>query len=277
DPGHPVDRIAFVVADARPALVVTAGGVAPVLPVLPEGVARLVVDAPETVDALSRCEGGDLSDTDRGVALVAAHPAYVIYTSGSTGRPKGVVVSHEAIGNFVAALRGHLALGADDVLVAVTTVAFDIHTLEMYVPLVSGACVVLAGRDTVRDPRALAGLIDRSGATVLQATPAVWQALAVEVPDALGGLRVLVGGEVLPSVLAERLAAAAVSVTNLYGPTETTVWSTLAAVHGGHDGRVPIGRPIWNTRVFVLDAALRPVPVGVAGELYVSGAGLARG
>ncbi|WP_432043635.1 amino acid adenylation domain-containing protein, partial [Streptomyces cadmiisoli] len=277
DPGHPVDRIAFVVADARPALVVTAGGVAPVLPVLPEGVARLVVDAPETVDALSRCEGGDLSDADRGVALVAAHPAYVIYTSGSTGRPKGVVVSHQAIGNFVAALRGHLALGADDVLVAVTTVAFDIHTLEMYVPLVSGACVVLAGRDTVRDPRALAGLIDRSGATVLQATPAVWQALAVEVPDALGGLRVLVGGEVLPAALAERLAAAAVSVTNLYGPTETTVWSTLAAVHGGHEGRVPIGRPIWNTRVFVLDAALRPVPVGVAGELYVSGAGLARG
>ncbi|MGW7418064.1 AMP-binding protein, partial [Streptomyces sp. NPDC054863] len=216
DPGHPADRIAYVRADARPVLVVTASAVASVLP---GDVARLVVDAPETVEECSRGEGGDLTDGDRGAALLPAHPAYVMYTSGSTGRPKGVVVSHQALGNFVAALREHLTLGTDDALVAVTTVAFDIHALELYVPLVSGACVVLADGDTMRDPRALAGLIDGSGATVLQATPAVWQALVVEAPDVVSGLRALVGGEALPPSLAQQLTAAAVSVTNLYGPT----------------------------------------------------------
>ncbi|MFF3256840.1 non-ribosomal peptide synthase/polyketide synthase [Actinacidiphila glaucinigra] len=274
DPGHPADRIAFVMADARPALVVTTRAVEPVLP---EGTARLVLDAPETAEAISRRDGGDLSGAERGMALLRARPAYVIYTSGSTGRPKGTVVSHHALGNFVAAMSEHLALGIDDALVAVTTVAFDIHTLEVFVPLVSGARVVLADRETARDPRALAELIHRSGATVLQATPAVWQGLAAEAPDAISGLRALVGGEALPPALARQLSSAAVSVTNLYGPTETTVWSTLAILRPGDDTRVPIGRPLWNTRVFVLDAALRPVPPGVAGELYISGAGLARG
>ncbi|SNT45953.1 non-ribosomal peptide synthase/polyketide synthase [Actinacidiphila glaucinigra] len=274
DPGHPVDRIAYVMADARPALVVTTRAVASLLP---EGTARLVVDAPETVEAISRLQGGDLTDTERGAALLPAHPAYVIYTSGSTGRPKGTVVSHHALGNFVAAMRDHLTLDADDALVAVTTVAFDIHTLELYVPLVSGARVVLADRDTTRDPRALAELIRQSAATALQATPAVWQALTAEAPDAISGLRALVGGEALPPSLARQLTATAVSVTNLYGPTETTVWSTLATLRPGHASRVPIGQPIWNTRVYVLDAALRPVAIGMPGELYVSGAGLARG
>ncbi|MDX2704117.1 amino acid adenylation domain-containing protein, partial [Streptomyces sp. PA03-6a] len=274
DPGHPVDRIAYVMTDARPALVVTTRAVAPVLP---EGTERLVVDAPETVEAISRLEDGDLTAAGRGAAPLPAHPAYVIYTSGSTGRPKGTVVSHHALGNFVAAMREHLTLDADDALVAVTTVAFDIHTLEVYVPLVSGARVVLADRDTTRDPRALAELIRQSAATVLQATPAVWQTLAVEAPDAISGLRALVGGEALPPALAQQLTATTTSVTNLYGPTETTVWSTLAPLHPGHHGRIPIGQPIWNTRVFVLDAALRPVPSGVPGELYISGSGLARG
>ncbi|WP_431945249.1 non-ribosomal peptide synthase/polyketide synthase [Actinacidiphila sp. bgisy167] len=274
DPGHPVDRIAYLMADARPALVVTTQ---PVAPVLPEGTAPLVVDAPETVEALTRLDDGDLTDAERGVALHPAHPGYVIYTSGSTGRPKGTVISHHALDNFVAAMREHLTLDAGDTLVAVTTVAFDIHALEMYVPLVAGARVVIADHDTTRDPRALAGLIHRSAATVLQATPAVWQALTAEAPDALPRLRALVGGEALPPALARQLTAAAVSVTNLYGPTETTVWSTLATLNSEHDSRVPIGQPIRNMRGFVLDAALRPVPIGVTGELYISGAGLARG
>ncbi|MFI6645287.1 amino acid adenylation domain-containing protein, partial [Streptomyces sp. NPDC050504] len=274
DPGHPVERVAFVVADARPVLVVTAGGVGSVVP---GGVVRVVVDAPEVVEECARFGDGDLSDGDRGGVVLPGHAAYVIYTSGSTGRPKGVVVSRGALGNFVAVVRGRLALGSGDVLVAVTTVAFDIHVLELFVPLVSGARVVLAGRETVRDPGALAGLVVGSGATVLQATPAVWQGLVAEAPAAVRGLRALVGGEALPAGLARQLTASAVSVTNLYGPTETTVWSTLADLHTGDDNHVPIGRPIANTRVFVLDAALRPVPVGAAGELYVSGAGLARG
>ncbi|MGW1544273.1 AMP-binding protein, partial [Streptomyces sp. NPDC002309] len=156
DAGHPADRIAYVLADAAPALVVTTAAIAPALP---EDTARLVLDTPETTEAISHLRHENLTDTDRGTALLPAHPAYVIYTSGSTGRPKGVVVSHHALGNFTAALRTHLTLDTDDTLVAVTTVAFDIHTLEIYVPLTSGARVVLADRDTTRDPRALAHLI----------------------------------------------------------------------------------------------------------------------
>ncbi|MFF0740410.1 amino acid adenylation domain-containing protein [Streptomyces sp. NPDC004111] len=274
DPGHPADRIAYVMADARPVLVVTTCGVESSLP---EGVVRVVVDAPEAVGECSRFAGGDLVEGERGGALFPACPAYVIYTSGSTGRPKGVVVPQQALSNFVAAMCDRLALGAGDALVAVTTVAFDIHVLELFVPLVSGARVVLADRDTVRDPQALGSLVVRSGATVMQATPAVWQGLVAESPAAVRGLRVLVGGEALSLALAERLTAAAESVTNLYGPTETTVWSTMAALDTGHHGRVPIGAPLWNMRAYVLDSALRPVPPGVAGELYVAGEQLARG
>ncbi|MFE2053935.1 amino acid adenylation domain-containing protein, partial [Streptomyces sp. NPDC059459] len=274
DSEYPADRIAYVVDDARPSVVVTTRDLAHVLP---EEVARVIVDDPAVIGELRAMDGGDLSDGDRPGALLPAHPVYVIYTSGSTGRPKGVVVSHQALANFVRAMREHLSLGAKDALVAVTTAAFDIHTLELYVPLVSGARVVLADRDTVRDPGSLAGLIQRSAATVVQATPALWQGLVAEAPEALSNVRALVGGEALPPALAERLTSSARSVTNLYGPTETTVWSTLSVLGAQHAGRAPIGRPIWNTGVFVLDAALQPVPSGVAGELYLSGDGLARG
>jgi amino acid adenylation domain-containing protein len=274
DPDYPADRISYMLADCEPLLLVTQQAV----PFTGDGVTRVVIDGTGTAARLAALDGSDLADTDRGAGLLPAHPAYVIYTSGSTGRPKGVVISHEALANFIGSMREHLALGARDALLAVTTVAFDIHTLELYVPLVSGARVVLADRDTVRDSHALAELVHRSGATVMQATPSLWQGLVADFPDAVSGLRVLAGGEALPAALAERLTSTAVSVTNLYGPTETTVWSTLATLRSGHDGGpVPIGRPLWNTRALVLDTALQPVPAGVPGELYLAGAGLARG
>ncbi|NEE11837.1 amino acid adenylation domain-containing protein, partial [Streptomyces sp. SID7499] len=233
-----------------------------------------VLDDPSTVAALTASE-----TTAVGRSLRPEHPAYVIYTSGSTGRPKGVVVEQRSVVNFLAGMQGRLSLGVGDVLVAVTTVGFDIAGLELYLPLLHGACVVVASRDVVRDPGALWGLVASSGATVVQGTPSLWQALVSE-PAGVGvlsGVRVLVGGEALPAGLAGVLVERAASVVNVYGPTETTIWSTACEVEGVSSGGSVIGGPILNTRVFVLDGGLRPVVPGVAGELYVAGAGVARG
>ncbi|MFI1973245.1 amino acid adenylation domain-containing protein, partial [Streptomyces cinnamoneus] len=276
DPEYPAERIAYVLDDARPAVVLTSRAARAGLPA--EGPLPVVLDEPDTLEELAALDGTPPS----GGEPLPAHPAYVIYTSGSTGRPKGVAVPHQALTNFVAAMGSRLALDAADRLLAVTTVAFDIHVLELYVPLLAGAGVVVAGRPAVRDPRALADLVDRHGVTIMQATPTLWQALLAEHAEAVRGLRVLVGGEALPPALAARMAEAAGEVTNLYGPTEATVWATVAALGTDGDGTPPhpvppIGRPLWNTRTFVLDSALQPVPVGVAGELYLAGVQLARG
>ncbi|SDD36712.1 non-ribosomal peptide synthetase [Actinokineospora iranica] len=259
DTDYPADRLAHILDDARPVLVLTAAEVAGQLPPAEAEIAYL-----EDID-LTGCSG----------QAVTAHPeapAYVIHTSGSTGRPKGVVVPRAALANFVRALRDRLRLDGRDRLLAVTTIGFDIHGLELFVPLVSGAAVVVADRDVVRDPAAARALIRSAGVTVAQATPSWWRAVVTDDPGVVAGLRVLVGGEALPRDLAAALAPAA-SVTNLYGPTETTIWSTSSDV----DGEIRIGSPIANTRLRVLDAGLRLVPPGVVGELYIGGAGVARG
>ena len=268
DPGYPAERVGFVLADAGPAVVVTSVACAGVVPG-GAGVPVVVVDEPGTVAELAGLPAGG-----PGGVVAAGHPAYVIYTSGSTGRPKGIVVTHGGVVNFLAAMAGVAGLGAGGRLVAVTTVAFDIHVLELYVPLLAGAAVVVAGQAEVRDPGVLAGLVRRSGAGVMQATPALWQAVLAEDAGAVAGRVVLTGGDVLPAGLAAALGRVAARVVNLYGPTETTVWSAAAELGGA---RVVIGGPVANTQVFVLDEFLAPVPAGVAGELYIAGAGVARG
>ncbi|WP_344096030.1 amino acid adenylation domain-containing protein [Streptomyces stramineus] len=273
DPGYPADRIGYIFDDARPVCVLTTADTAPALPV--EERALLVVDDAATLAALGGLPGTDLTDAERPAGLSAASPAYAIYTSGSTGRPKGVVVTAGNLVNFLTAMGLCLAPAASDRLLAVTTVAFDIAGLELYLPLVSGGAVVLATPEQVRDTALLADLVAAAGVTVMQATPSLWQALVAQRPEALRGLRVLVGGEALPAPLAGRLAELGAGVTNLYGPTETTIWSAAAEITGG--GTPPIGMPILNTQVYVLDAGLRPVPAGVPGELYIAGAGVARG
>ncbi|CAM5649102.1 Tyrocidine synthase 3 [Streptomyces avidinii] len=288
DLDYPADRLSFMVEDARPVCVLTTLDLAHLVPQVTD-VPVVVLDSPDTLSALADADrpvtgdGSGSGSTDADAAETFPrpaphHPAYVIYTSGSTGRPKGVVVPHSALANFLRMQSEVLALAPGDRLVAVTTVSFDIHVLEIHTPLLCGATVVLADRDAVRDPAALAALVDEHRPAVMQATPSLWHALLEDGrPTALSGTRVLVGGEALPAGLAERLARTARSVTNVYGPTEATVWATSTVLSPDHTGVPDIGTPFWNTRARVLDGALRPVAPGRPGELYLGGAQLARG
>ncbi|MFI0543222.1 amino acid adenylation domain-containing protein [Streptomyces sp. WSLK1-3] len=205
------------------------------------------------------------------------NPAYVIYTSGSTGVPKGTVIPGENLTNLLADFQARIPFGPEDRLLAVTTFGFDISNLELLLPLICGGELVLARQEATHDPAALRQLVEETGATVVQATPTLWQSVLDSEPETLRGLKVLVGGEALSERLAQQLGAAAREVMNVYGPTETTIWSTTADVGPATTGRPPIGRPLANTRTHVLDARLRPVPLGATGELFIAGAGVARG
>ncbi|WP_461088004.1 amino acid adenylation domain-containing protein, partial [Streptomyces deserti] len=274
DPNHPAERIAVMLDDARPGLLLTGRGAAAEA----SGPERIDVDDPRTVAELAGLDDAAVTDGERVTPLLPDHPAYVIYTSGSTGRPKGVVVPHGAMANLVATMGRRIPMDTTDRLLAVTTVTFDIHVFELYVPLLAGAAVVVAQDGDVRDPAAVAELVERFGVSVMQGTPALWHALLTAHAAAARGLRLLVAGEALPGSLAARMAAVGSTVTNLYGPTEATVYATAAAVAAGTTvSQVPIGHPIDNTRAYVLDGALQPVPPGVSGELYLAGTQLARG
>ncbi|MEU8988358.1 amino acid adenylation domain-containing protein, partial [Streptomyces sp. NPDC048558] len=264
DTNFPADRIRRMITDADPAVLVTTGELLAGLP----AVAVPTVLAEEA--DLSRYEDSDLD-----VRVPATGAAYVLHTSGSTGVPKGVVVPRGALDNFLRAMADRCDATADDRLLAVTTIGFDIAALELYLPLACGGSVVIAGPDTVRDPEALRAAVNRHGITLMQATPTLWRAATGRDASFLAGVRVLVGGEALPADLAATLTGAAGSVLNVYGPTETTVWSTAARITD--PAGIHLGEPLDNTGVYLLDDLLRPVAPGVPGELYLSGAGLARG
>ncbi|MCY8802391.1 non-ribosomal peptide synthetase DhbF [Bacillus spizizenii] len=271
DPEFPADRISYMLEDAKPSCIITTEEIAARLP---DGlsVPQLVLDQTVTQEIVKR-----YSPDNPNVSVSLAHPAYIIYTSGSTGRPKGVVVTLKSLSNFLLSMQEAFSLGEEDRLLAVTTVAFDISALELYLPLISGAQIVIAKKETIREPQALAKMIEYFDIDIMQATPTLWHALVTNEPETLRGLRVLVGGEALPSGLLQALQKLHCSVTNLYGPTETTIWSATAFLEEGLKGVPPIGKPIWNTQVYVLDNGLQPVPPGVVGELYIAGTGLARG
>jgi amino acid adenylation domain-containing protein len=210
------------------------------------------------------------------VSVTPDQNAYVIYTSGSTGKPKGVEVPHSALMNFLWSMRSEPGIAMSDKLLAVTTLSFDIAGLELFLPLIAGAHVVIAGRETTRDGKALASLIDNAAITIMQATPTTWKLLLEAGWAGKPNLKMLCGGEELTRDLANELMPRGESLWNMYGPTETTIWSATCRVTED-EGPVPIGRPIANTQLYVLDATRQPTPIGVPGELHIAGDGLACG
>jgi amino acid adenylation domain-containing protein len=264
DPGFPADRLEFMIRDS--------------------GLRVLLTDQPAerrppTDARVLPIEEGLAGTDDSCPAVAHAMPenlAYVIYTSGSTGRPKGVQVTHGALANFLLSMRERPGFGETDVLLAVTTLSFDIAGLEIFLPLVSGGRVVVASREVAMDGVRLAELLEASGATALQATPVTWKLLLQSGWKGSPHLRMLCGGEALPRELARLLLERGAELWNLYGPTETTIWSAAVRVEPA-DGPVPIGGPIAATGLLVLDEALRPVPPETPGDLYIGGEGLARG
>jgi amino acid adenylation domain-containing protein len=268
DPAYPADRLEFMLQDAQISLVVTEASLLERVSI-PPSTRMLCVD--RDADAI---EAESEDNPQGGVALDDL--AYVIYTSGSTGRPKGVQITHRSLTNVLAGFRDIVEARHQDVLVALTTLSFDIAGLELLLPLVTGAQVVVASREVAIDPANLIALLAETGATIVQATPTTWRMLLEAGWRTAQGLRILCGGEAFPPELAERLLAAGATVWNVYGPTETTIWSTAHRVKRG-DSPVPIGRPIANTQTYVLDANGEPVPIGVPGELYIGGAGVAKG
>jgi amino acid adenylation domain-containing protein len=202
---------------------------------------------------------------------------YVIYTSGSTGKPKGVVITHRSLVNFLFSMAEELAFSSKEVLLAVTTLSFDISKLEILLPLLKGARVVIATREEARDANLLRKVLVRSKATTMQATPATWRMLLASGWNRSEAIRVLCGGEALSRELAESLLEVTDSLWNVYGPTETTIWSAIQRVQKVSTPIVPIGHPLANTQLHVLDGSLNPSPLGVPGELFIGGDGLARG
>jgi amino acid adenylation domain-containing protein/non-ribosomal peptide synthase protein (TIGR01720 family) len=266
DPSYPRERLAFMIADAELGLILSEAALRDELP--DARVERLYLDADRALFE------GEREDAIAG-RVGPEDIAYVIYTSGSTGKPKGVEIPHRALVNFLESMRVVPGLSSADRLLAVTSLSFDIAGLEIFLPLICGAEVEIAGRELAADGHALAERIARSAITVMQATPSTFR-LLFEAGWGGAPIRALVGGEALPRDLATLLCQRCASVWNMYGPTETTIWSTVHRVEPS-EGAVPIGRPIANTRAYVLDRRGQPVPVGVPGELFLGGEGVARG
>ncbi|GHG32183.1 MULTISPECIES: non-ribosomal peptide synthase/polyketide synthase [Amycolatopsis] len=275
DPTYPIERITFMLADARPALVLTVEGLAPPVP---EGVEVLALDDPALFEAgraaaaAEPVRSGEPAEPAAAVAVRPEHPAYVIYTSGSTGRPKGVVVTHAGLASFAAAEAEHLRVGEGDRVLAYSSPSFDASILELCLALPSGAALVVVPPEPLLGEPLAEFLATHRISHTLIPPAALATVPATDLPD----LRTLVvGGDACPAELVDRWAPAR-RMINAYGPTESTIVATWSEplVPGSPP---PIGRPIPNTRAYVLDAALQPVPVGVAGELYVAGPSLARG
>jgi amino acid adenylation domain-containing protein len=270
DPSFPEDRIAYMIEDSRTPVILTE---ARLVGELPAGAKQATVIRLDADWAAIADRPREAPATD---ATTSAHLAYVIYTSGSTGKPKGVQLPHQGVVNFLSSMVKKPGFGPDDRLLAVTTLSFDISVLELFLPLTTGGTIVVATRDQAVDGAELMELMESSKATVMQATPATWRLLIEAGWKGTPTLRkLLCGGEAWPAGLARELVTRVEEVWNMYGPTETTIWSTCARITDPDD--VTVGTPIDNTETYVLDRHLKPVPVGVAGELHIGGDGLARG
>lgn len=266
DPMFPVDRLTMMADDAKLSAVVTQESLSS-QSIAPDA-ATICIDRDwATIEHLDATDPDESIDTQR--------LAYVIYTSGSTGKPKGVQIPHRALTNFLCAMQNAPGIKCTDVLASVTTLSFDIAALEIYLPLVCGASVVIVSVDETIDGRKLSRRLENEAITIMQATPATWRLLIDSEWSGKQDLKILCGGEAMPRDLADSLLTRCQSLWNMYGPTETTIWSTICEIRPGDE--ITIGRPIANTQVYILDDKQLPVPPGVIGRLYIGGDGLARG
>lgn len=267
DPNFPPDRVAFMVEDSCSRVIVTSSDLLDRVPL--NGRHAICLDRErdtiERESSATRLDGPGPEDV-----------VYVMYTSGSTGKPKGVEISHRALVNFLWSMRGIPGCTNRDVLLSVTTLSFDIAGLELYLPLIVGGRVELVSRQVASDGRLLKKRVDDIRPTIMQATPATWRMLLDAGWGEAKQMTALCGGEALPRALADQLLPQVGALWNMYGPTETTIWSTLSKVEPAPSD-ITIGKPIANTQVYILDAARQPVPIGVPGELYIGGEGLAGG
>jgi amino acid adenylation domain-containing protein len=273
DPSYPLERLRYMLDDSTPTVILTESAVRSILPSTETPVIELDVESsiPSRSTPFTRRHECTCKSADQ--------LAFVIYTSGSTGRPKGVMVEHAAVVNMLIYLQGQLGIEPDDCMLGVTTISFDIASVEVFLPLVSGARVAIAPREVGYDTAKLMDMVDRFDVGFLQATPATWQLLLSAGWMGKPGLKAVSGGEALTAELSSQIASRVGSLWNLYGPTETTVYSCgrRIATPARRGTLESIGRPIANTHVHILDDEQREVPIGVTGEIYIAGAGVARG
>ncbi|MDY6946861.1 MAG: amino acid adenylation domain-containing protein [Pseudomonadota bacterium] len=285
DPSYPTERLSYMLADANCNVVLTQARHAAVLRSIQEAtqsttelsrpdvsrIGRHVVNVDAEWEQIARCERSEPVS-----AVAPDNIAYLIYTSGSTGKPKGVMVGHRSVVSFLNSMATQPSVRPADLLLSVTPLSFDIAGLELFLPLTAGARVCIVDREVATNPYRLSACIGEVGVTVMQGTPSTWRMLLTAGWKPSRTLKVLCGGESLTPDVARALAADAAEAWNLYGPTETTIWSALYRLTG-QEQSIPIGTPIDNTQIYVLSDFLQVQPIGVAGEIYIGGVGLARG
>nr|WP_233098022.1 amino acid adenylation domain-containing protein [Dictyobacter vulcani] len=265
DPDYPQERVAYMLEDSQ---------------------VQVIVSQPWLVDSLPAHQAQVVCLEELDLAMTVGNPeldfypqqpAYIIYTSGSTGKPKGTILPHQSVVNFFASIAQRPGMSADDRILAVTSLSFDIAVLELLLPLTLGAQVFVVSRAVATNGAELVQQLEQVRPTLMQATPATWRMLLASgwSGDESAELKMLCGGEVLPQEIVQPLLERGASLWNMYGPTETTIWSTLEQIEAGQP--ILIGQPIANTQTYVLNPQFVPTPVGVVGELYIAGDGLAWG
>lgn len=266
DPKFPAARLQFMLEDSGASFLLTAESLADSLPNYSKTI--LIEDALSLID--------NYPVTPTAVSVSYATAAYIIYTSGSTGKPKGVTVTHKNLVNFLFSMAIEPGINAEDKLLSITTISFDIAGLELFLPLIKGAAVVFADYETTRDGQLLLNLLQKKGITILQATPTTWQLLLDSGWETPLALKALCGGEAMPLNLARQLISKCDSLWNMYGPTETTIWSAIKQINAD-DELITIGFPIANTQIYLLDEEGKATAPGTIGEIVIGGDGVAQG
>jgi amino acid adenylation domain-containing protein len=272
DPSYPIERIGYMLSDAHVAVLLTQQSLnlKELLDKSPQQQTK-VINFEQIPSAIAQESNHNLTNT-----VAPNNLAYVIYTSGSTGKPKGVQIEHRTAVNLLTSIAQEPGIDASDTLLSVTTISFDIAVLEIFLPLIVGAKLVVVSRQTAMDGHQLLQALERFQATLMQSTPVTWKILLAAGWQGSKNLKMFSGGEALSKELAKELVNKGASLWNLYGPTETTIWSSVHQVKANQES-ISIGRPIANVKYYILDAHLMPLPVGIPGELYIGGDCLARG